>query len=180
MKAIFHSHPDNPDYPSASDMQQQIATAVPWALCVSYKDSASEPFSWGGDIIAPLLGRQYRHGPSGTDGCGDCYAVIKDWYKLEKDIELPEFPRDENWWKNGGNLYEEGFTQAGFHKVNVGNEPQVGDVALMAIRSQVVNHAAVYIGDGLFLQQLCQRMSRHEPAGRWTQLIKEWVRYGSD
>lgn len=177
VEAVFHSHPDGPEHPTASDMQSQIATAVPWILCVSYADHATEPFAWGCGICPPLLGRQYRHGPSGTDNRGDCYAIVKDWYKLERGITIPEFPRDDGWWANGGDLYEQGFRQAGFEEVNPGNNPEIGDVAFMAIRSKVINHAAVYIGEGMFLQQLNQRMSRREPAGRWARMIKRWVRY---
>ena len=177
--AVFHSHPDGRDAPTASDMQSQIATAVPWALCVSYKDgTTSKPFMWGGDYIPPLLGRQYRHGPSGTDDRGDCYAVIRDWYLTERGIKLPEFPRDDEWWKNGGDLYINGFAEAGFAEVSVEKEPQIGDCALMAINSKgVINHAAVYVGEGMILQQLCQRISRREPACRWMKKIERWVRY---
>lgn len=175
VQAVFHSHPDAPDAPTESDMKSQIETAVPWILCSARDDGASEPYMWGGDYIPPLIGREFRHGPSGTDGKGDCYALIKDWYKLERGIELPEFPRSDEWWKSGGHLYAENFATAGFHAVT-GQEREIGDVAFMSINCAEMNHAAVYIGGGMFLQHLAHRLSRRDPAPMWAKMIRMWVR----
>lgn len=175
VEAVFHSHPDAEAAPTEADMKSQIETAVPWILCESYSDHATDPFMWGGSYIPPLIGRTFRHGPSGTDDAGDCYALIKDWYKLEQGVELPEFPRSNEWWKRGGHLYIDNLKAAGFCIVQVGNEPQIGDVALMAINSKEINHAAIYIGNGLILQHLTNRLSRRDPAALWAKQIKMWV-----
>lgn len=178
VEAVVHSHPDGPDEPTAADMSSQMSMDVPFGLCVSHDGSADLPWFWGGVPAVPLLGRSFRHGPSGTDGRGDCYALIKDWYAQERGIELPEFPRDNDWWRSGGNLYEEGFALAGFRAVQVDSEPLAGDVALITVpRSDVVNHAAVYIGDGLILHHLYNRLSVREPAGRWAEHVVRWVRH---
>lgn len=173
--AVWHSHPDGPQEPSDTDMQGQITTAVPWILCSSYTDSCSEPFMWGSDYIPPLVGREFRHGPSGTDDKGDCYALIKDWYLQECGVTLPEFPRANGWWETQPSMYLDNFQQAGFTVAK--GEVQVGDVALMQINAPVINHAAVYIGDGLLLQHLTNRLSRRDPAALWNKLVKKWVRY---
>ena len=39
-------------------------------------------------ISPPLIGREFRHGASGSDDKGDCYALIKDWYFLEKGVKI--------------------------------------------------------------------------------------------
>lgn len=177
-RLIFHSHPGK--YlacPSAADMRSQIVTDLPWALCGALKEGASAPFIWGDGYIPPLLGREFRHGPSGSDGKGDCYALIKDWYKQARSVELPEFPRDDLWWEHGDRLYDGHFAEAGFCDVGLISDPQVGDVAFMAVNSKEINHAAVYVGDGLILHHLYNRLSRHEPAGRWRKMIRRWVRY---
>ena len=174
--AVWHSHPDGPEEPSDADMSGQIQTAVPWILCCSYKDgTASEPYMWGGGYIPPLVGREFRHGPSGTDDRGDCYALIKDWYKAERGAELPEFPRANGWWETDSSMYIDHFKEVGF--VETSGDIQIGDVALMQINAPVINHAAVYIGDGLILQHLTNRLSRRDPAALWSRLIKKWVRY---
>lgn len=45
----------------------------------------------------------------------------------------------------------------------------------MAINSEEINHAAIYIGNGLLLQHLTNRLSRRDPAALWMKMIKMWV-----
>lgn len=176
--AVFHSHPDREASPSAADMAAQMATDVPWILCSAAKGGETRDlFVWGDGNIPPLIGREFRHGPSGSDGRGDCYAIVRDWYKLNKNIELPEFPRDDEWWKNGADMYAENFAVAGFRPFVSGETPDVGDIALMTINSDKENHAAVYIGNELILHHLALKLSRREPCGRWRKLIRRWLRY---
>lgn len=174
---VFHSHCNKADDMTEQDMQSQIATSVPWILCACFPDTITEPFSWGDDYTPPLIGREFRHGASGSDDKGDCYALIKDWYFLEKGVKLPVYPRSNFWWDNGKDLYSDFFGSAGFEEVDVKGIPQIGDVALMKIRSKVENHAAVFVEDQFFLHHLYNRLSRREPAARWNRMISRWVRY---
>lgn len=176
--AVVHSHPGGPCYPSESDMAGQIATAVPWGICIV--DSAGEvstPFFWGSsEFMPPLLGRSFRHGPSGSDGCGDCYALIRDWYLLERGIKLQEYPRADGWWEKGQNLYENFFQEAGFYEIRA-EEAREGDVFMGRVLCSKINHAGILLEDGLILHHLAGRESRREPVGRWMKLIDKWVRY---
>ena len=178
--AIYHSHPEYPAEPSESDMFYQINSNVPWIIATSYKDSCSEPIIFGDDYIPDLVGREFRHGPSGSDNKGDCYALIKDYYKLELNIELPEFPRNNFWWENSStSMYEDNFEKAGFVELKGIDLKDIvkGDIALMRINSNVINHAAVYVDNGLILHHLTNRLSRKEPATIWRKMIIKWLRY---
>jgi len=153
--AYVHSHKWNSQGPGKSDMQGQIQTRVPWGIILCSGEATKGPFYWG-DMLdpPPLLNREFRHGPSGTDGRGDCYALIKDWYKINRGIIIPEFPRDDYWWKRpkeeNDNLYMTGFKKAGFEQVS--GDPEIGDVILMQDRDlAVVNHAGVYIGNNIVM-----------------------------
>ena len=123
------------------------------------------------------MGRGFRHGVT------DCYSLIRDYYRLERDVVLPEFPRDWEWWCNEQDLYRDGFGKAGFERlVDVDLRP--GDVFLAQIRSGVPNHGGVYLGDGLALHHLAARLpvdatrlSRREPIDRWMKFISHWLRY---
>ena len=180
VKAIFHSHPDAPPIPSEADINGQIMTGVPWLLCSIQSGFVSTPYAWGCDMPVPeLVGREFRHGPSGTDGRGDCYALIKDYYQIKKNITLPEFPRQDEWWTdNTKNLYLDHFKEAGFRELEPNETPQDDDVFLMKLMSPRVNHGGVLVENGqLILHHISGRLSRSEPLGRWVKFIDRWLRY---
>lgn len=175
--ALVHSHPDGPEGPSALDQRQQTAMSIPWGICACNAEVASEPYFWGDDLPVPeLLGRMFRHGPSGTDARGDCGALVRDWYRLERGLLLPDCPRDDDWWNAGGNLYLEHYSRAGFAHASM-DQPEVGDVALMQIRATVPNHAGIYVGDGMVMHHLTRRLSRIEPIGPWLKHVTAWMRH---
>ena len=182
VRAIVHSHCDvNEPEPSGKDIQSQIDCGIPFGIVAVRSDkSVSDVMYFPADNI-DLIGRDFRNGPSGTDNKGDCYAIIKDFYKQEMNKDIPDFPRYNDWWKNGENLYLDGFSRAGFkdisEQIKSGKEILKGDVGLMAINSSVPNHAVVMLDNQLMLHHLANRLSRTEPIGRWSKYISYWLRY---
>jgi proteasome lid subunit RPN8/RPN11 len=178
--ALVHSHPGGPHGPSAYDMAQQIAMNVPWGIVVCSKDAALPVYFWG-DMLPrqPLIGRDFRHGPSGTDNKGDCYALIRDWFLVERGVHLADFPRDDDWWKKeGGDLYRDNFAAWGFQvDARFAADPKVGDILLIQYHARTPNHGAIYVGNGTILHHLGSRVSREEPLVRWKNLVCSWVRY---
>ena len=173
---VIHSHPDETARPSPADKVCCETTELPWTI-ISVMP---------GPVVAevkqivptgvefPLVGRVFVHGVL------DCYTLVKDWYKRERDIDLPDFERHDEWWNDGhSNLYLDHFKEAGFESVGQYPELEVGDVLLLEIRSdnQVPNHAAVYIGDGQILQHLYGRLSAPEVyGGYWREVTRLVVR----
>lgn len=186
VKVLLHSHPDGPPWPSETDIAMQTESGVTWGISQVNVDTCADPILWGPLIpTPPLLGRPFRHGPSGSDGKGDCYAALRDWYRQERGVILPEFPRDHEWWLKGGNLYVDKFREAGFIPVHQGALGDLGllspgDVLLMAIHSPVPSHAAIYEGRGLIYHHLRDRLSRQEPLRRWADYTRMVVRYAGD
>jgi proteasome lid subunit RPN8/RPN11 len=181
LRAVVHSHVDRNPGPSAEDMIQQMAMAVPWGIVLTDGETAAQPWFWG-DMLdpPPLIGRKFRHGPSGTDGRGDCYALIRDFYRMELRINLVEGPRDDDWWKHGKNLYLDNFERAGFIVSPDGaRAPQRGDVMLLHEAGDVPHHAGVYDGQGRFWHHLANRLSRREPTAAYLQshAVTKWLRY---
>ncbi|WP_086932192.1 NlpC/P60 family protein [Agarilytica rhodophyticola] len=179
IEAVIHSHPDGPYYPSAGDMRSQIAMSVPWGIVYVEKGHAYEPFFWGDTLeVAPLKGRPFQH------GIFDCYSLIRDYFRAKKDIVLDEFPRDWEWWLDDSyNLYQKNFESQGFECIDAG-EVQEGDCFLAQIRSNTINHAGVYVGNGLVLHQIGNREgfsvnhpSCEQPVYMWERYIRHWVRH---
>jgi proteasome lid subunit RPN8/RPN11 len=177
--AVVHSHPNGPVGPGLWDMRMQMGMDIPWGLCAVSERGVSPVFFWGDSLpIPPLVQRPFRHGPSGTDGAGDCYALIRDWYRLERQVTLPDFPRDDNWWEKPdgeNNIYVDNFAKAGFVQID-SSAPEPGDVVLCAIKSKVPNHGMVYLGNGLIIHHLSTRLSQITPIAAWQKFIRMWLR----
>ena len=180
--AFIHSHPDGPAYPSVRDMVSQVETKIPWGIVPVVRGKATELFLWGdGAPIPELIGRPFRHGVT------DCYSLIRDWYLLEKNILLPQYPRAWEWWNQGDMLYEDNFKNAGFERLPSGASSQIGDVCLFRIRSRTPNHAGVFVGKGLVLHHLSgrhgydpTRLSCREPLARRANMVEYWLRHASN
>lgn len=177
IEAVIHSHTNGFDAPTAADIQGQIDTGKAWGL-ITLDDAQvkKELFYWGPGVECPLIGRQWRSGPTGTDNSGDCYAIIRDFYRDELKIQIPEFSRDEDSFCRGENLYIEGFEKAGFHTISH-LELAPGDVILMRIQAGVTNHGAIYLGNGEILHHLQNRLSRRDVATRYQRYITHFLRH---
>lgn len=151
--AIVHSHPDLPPLPSQSDRVMCEAHGVPWHI-VSWPANQWHSFAPDG-YEAPLIGREFYHGVL------DCYALVRDWYKRERGIDLPDFLRTDGWWNEGQNLYLDNFEKVGFVRV-LDAPPEPGDALLMHIMSPVPNHAAVFLGGDTILHHLHGRLSKRD------------------
>lgn len=167
--ALVHSHPDGSHLPSEADRVQIAAHGIPWYIlsvnsqCETGCMARYEPEEYE----APLVGRAFAH------GILDCYTLIRDYYQRTLNITLPDFHRDDKWWERGEDLYMQQFREAGF-------EPIIGairehDVVLMQMRSEVVNHGAVYIGDGLILHHMYGRLSTRDVYGGFFQEVTRIV-----
>lgn len=172
IQAIIHSHTNGDDCPSSADIQSQITSNVPWGIVLTDGKNTKPPFYFGdGAPIAPLIGRQFKHGVT------DCFSLIRDYYYLEKNILLPDYPRKENWWRSGENLFLDNFVSAGFEVISK-PDIKVGDVFLSQIHANVPNHGGVLYSDsGLILHHPGTGLSIREPLTRLDKYISHWLRF---
>ncbi len=164
--------------PSAAEMRAQAALAAPFGVVVCDRSRCIDRF-WFGDQCppSPLLGRPFRHGVT------DCYSLIRDYYRQEKNVLLPDYPRDWNWWIQGLDLYSAGFEEAGFRVIDPADAADA-DAVMFRMRSKVPNHAAVLLDGGWMLHHPASlrpydplRVSYREPLKRWKRHVMHWVRY---
>lgn len=150
--AYVHSHPDASAKASELDLKQIELHGKTWVICGFYQNGLSDDVEF---IVykptgyqVPLLGRDFYH------GWQDCYALIRDFYQRELNIELLDFERQDLWWENKDNpsLYLENFAKTGFYEVDF-DTIQYGDVILCRVgRTEHVNHALIWLGDKWALQ----------------------------
>lgn len=114
-----------------------------------------------------LEGREFKHGVT------DCYAVMRDFYRLNFGLEFPDVARPDDWWEPDPvtgehlNLYMDLYRELGFGLVH--DRPSnwlPGDVILMAIRSPVANHGAILLPGEKILHHLVGQRSIVESYNR--------------
>jgi proteasome lid subunit RPN8/RPN11 len=172
---VFHSHPNLPAEPSQADKVAGEASGLPWFI-LSFPSGQWHEMQPSG-YIAPLVGRAWAHGVL------DCYSVIRDWYREERGVDLPNFDRFDEWWKRGQSLYLDNFGSAGFEALGAvqSQDMEVGDVLLMQVASPVPNHAAIYLGDGLILHHLQGRLSSRDVyGGYWHKITTHILRHRTE
>ncbi|MBW5818891.1 phage tail protein [Yersinia kristensenii] len=151
--ALVHSHPDGMPYLSSADRVMQIQSDLPWWLIC-------EGQIYHYCCVPLLLGRRFEHGEL------DCYSLIRDAYHLA-GIAIPNFSRQDDWWKKGENLYLDNIEATGFYRTSR-EDMQVGDIVLCCLGSSVANHAAIYCGNSELLHHIPNQLSKRERySDRW-------------
>ena len=87
-------------------------------------------------------------------------AQVPDAYHLA-GIDMPDFEREDDWWRNGQNLYLDNMAVTGFYRVPL-SSAQAGDILLCCFGASVPNHAAIYCGNGELLHHLPEQLSKRE------------------
>lgn len=145
--ALVHSHPGGLPWLSETDRRLQVQSDLPWWLVCR---GAIHKFR----CVPHLSGRRFEHGVT------DCYTLFRDAYHLA-GIEMPDFHREDDWWRNGQNLYLDNLEATGLYQVPL-SAAQPGDVLLCCFGSSVPNHAAIYCGDGELLHHIPEQLSKRE------------------
>jgi len=173
---VAHSHPAHRPAswtPSVSDQRSQIAQGKPWAIV----PPDGVPFVFGqSDPARPLIGRGFRF------GVDDCYGLFRDAWTRWAGLELPNFARRWQWWKDAEPLFERGIHRAGFAAIPAA-EMQRGDGVLFKIRSEVFNHIGFVESPEKMLHHPgparpfnLSHLSRRESLERWLELPHQFVR----
>ncbi|CAM3938107.1 C40 family peptidase [Xenorhabdus thuongxuanensis] len=160
--AVVHSHPDGVPYLSAADRVHQLKTQLPWWLVC---EGEIQKFQ----CVPPLLGREFVHGST------DCYGVFRDAYHLA-GYDLPDFERQDNWWRQDKELYLNNLAGQGFRQVKRDIRP--GDIILCCYASSRANHAAIYLGGQMILHHIPNQLSKREVYNeRWQRFTHSIWRY---
>ncbi len=172
IQGIIHSHPNGDIKPSKQDYQTYLLLGVPSGIVTCTSDSCSQSYWLTESLLdKPLEGRPFIH------AYYDCYSLIRAYFKQIRGIILKDYPRDDEWWVNGEDMYDQFFRDAGFEIISSNEQLQPGDIVFMSIHSNVVNHAAIFLTDDTILHHLYGRLSRVDKLSAWGKMIDKVVRY---
>jgi proteasome lid subunit RPN8/RPN11 len=159
---VVHSHPRTGPEPSPQDRAACDVSGLPWLIVQPQQgrhvllEPRREPL--------PLLGRPWVWGAT------DCWALVRDWFRQERGITLPDYPRPPTPEEfHARPLFDELWPSFGFRAVEHGERPEPGDVVLMSIAGPGLNHVGVLLEGGQILHHLRGRLSARELYGGWLQ-----------
>lgn len=96
-------------------------------------------------------------------GVNDCYTLVKDYYKQEKNIELPPIFRQEGWeneWPP--EIFEKFYSETGFLKIDDLKEARKDDIICFDyFNLKKPSHFAVYLENNYIF---------HHPRGKFVQI----------
>lgn len=155
---VCHTHLTESAKPTQADIYSCNKTKLPWVI-YSIKSKTLEyllPESYN----VPLIGRAYHFGTL------DCWSIICDVYMQELNIKIGRFIiTDEDWYKEGINIFEEQAKNYGFSKV-IDNSLKKYDVLLFkAGFSKIPNHSGIMYDNNTFIHHLANRLSNREIYG---------------
>lgn len=152
---VWHSHTDESPEPSPDDMAWSESEQLPF-LIVAVPSEEWRYYEPKGYEV-PLMGRPFVH------GVFDCYGLLRDAFRQDLKIDLPNFDRPDEWWRDGvSNLIMDNIQAGGFKKVE--GKLQKYDAIVMTVGgSKFSNHIGIYWGDGHMIHHLADNLSREVP-----------------
>ena len=151
--AVYHSHPTTEARFSEYDKFNSINHNITYIL-YALKDNSFTQFDPSLSEFNDYIGRSFKIGET------DCFALVKDFYEKELNINLNNYHRDENWKSHLEELYDKFIEMEAFREVE---SLQKYDCILTKNRTSGHScHIAVYLGGGLMLHQPQGSYSRVE------------------
>jgi proteasome lid subunit RPN8/RPN11 len=155
---VIHSHPNGTATPSILDQSACDAMGKNWWI-VSYPEIEWRELTSAGKK-PDLIGRNFAY------GILDCYTLLQDYFKINCNLILRDYEHEWEFWEKGQHLYTENFEKEGFIRVTDGSL-KLHDIVLMNIRSNITNHAGIYLGNEKILHHLAGRLSCREMYGSY-------------
>ncbi len=171
---VVHSHPIGSAIASDTDKAACEHIGFPYYIYGIEHDhwECIEPSGWK----APsLIGRKFIWGKY------DCWSIVTDWFKENKNITIKYWPRPKKIKDFVDNPYfDKVLTESNFLKQKTNNDLKVGDVLLFEGEKDSLSHVALYIGDMMILNHSIRALSCRELFGlKYQKTLRGVYRYAA-
>ena len=175
--AIVHSHTankftDDPRTPSFEDMQGAENTGKPWGIVHCDGENVTD-ILWFNEptVTVSLIGRDY------IAGVYDCFTLMRDYYRINYGTVSSIYPRPPDWQTWNPTFMEASIRAYGFTDKALNAPRTVGDVVLLAINSDYINHIGVVLENDGFLHHMYNRKSTVDTLSKWNKFIRAILEY---
>jgi len=169
VQCLIHSH-NNFNMASYQDQVQQKELDIPFCIINLRNRSLMDCIVFGSKKPAPLFGRPFFY------GAFDCLTLVSDYIKQELDIDLPNPPKEWNFWIKGVPMFENNLTDVSYSYINT-SDRQKNDLILYNIgNTKYINHVGVLIGKDEVLHHLFNNISGTYPISFNQRYIKKVMR----
>ena len=153
---VIHSHPKGSATPSDTDRAACEHLGFPYYI-YSIAHDHWESFKPTGWKAPSLIGRKFIWGKY------DCWAIVTDWLKENKNINIKYWKRPKKIRDFINNPeFEFALPKLNFVRQSNNKNIQVGDVLLFQSVTGNLDHVAVYIGDNMILNHNIKGLSCRE------------------
>ena len=171
VEAVIHSHNDY-ERASKQDQIQQLELEVPFGIINLVNKSVKHVVFWGDDLeIQDFHLRPFFY------GVYDCYSLVRDWYKINRDTVLPFAPRNFAFWYRDENVFEQYIENTDYFEYVELSDIKAGDVLLYNFyETPYINHSAILLENNLVLHHLYNLVSTEYPLSYCQQYLKKAMR----
>nr|BAR20649.1 putative peptidase [uncultured Mediterranean phage uvMED] len=171
---VIHSHPVGAAIASDADKASCEHIGFPYYIYSINQDhwTKIEPSGWK---ASSLIGRRFIWGKY------DCWSIVTDWFKENKNIEIPYWKRPKTLKEFSENPeFEYALPKLNFKKQEKTDNLKTGDVLLFTGAKQKLSHVAVYIGDMMILNHNFKALScRQQLNLNYQKALKGVYRYAA-
>jgi proteasome lid subunit RPN8/RPN11 len=169
IQCLIHSHNDF-NMMSVRDQILQQELDIPFCIINLKNRSLMDCIVYDPKKPVELIGRPFFF------GVFDCLTVVSTYIKQTLDIDLPNPPKEWNFWLKGMPLFEDNLKDVSYEYIQA-KDRTINDLILYTIGgTKYVNHVGVLIGKDEVLHHLCNHISGVYPMSFSQRYISKFMR----
>lgn len=154
---ILHSHNDFPMV-SYNDKLSQQEVDIPFGIINFKQKSVTHVIFFGDHLqLEPLKGRPFFY------GAFDCLTLVRDYYIMKYEIELPDPPKVWGFWNENDTMFEDGLEDSAVLFKIKPKYAEEGDIILYNMNGKCIDHCGILLDNNLVFHHFINRISARYP-----------------